>query len=527
MIEKKTQRSRRFTWSAVAVVMVFFSLVSISVPSAFAQQSDAQTQELNHYFQILESVYQFIVQNYVDEVDAKKLYEGAMKGMLDSLGDPYSAFLDEKTWEYLNDSTVVGKYGGIGLSIQKQALPEGSPSDAPAYIEVFSVFDGTPGSRAGFKPGDLIVKIEGESTAPLSVDEAKNRLRGDPGTKVNISVRRGEAEFDLAIVRAVVEMPVVSSALIPTAKGNIAYLRIIEFSPLTYPRVKDALKTFDAAGYRGMIVDLRSNPGGLLNSATQIADLFLDSGVIVSTKGRSPYENTVISAQSGVSVPRDKPVVVLINKGSASAAEILAGALKDTKRAWLVGENSYGKGSVQQIIPVDDTGFKLTMARYYTPSDENIDKTGIPPDQVSPDLYLDDAGTLAFQKLVTSGRIEAWAKAHPKATVAERNDFARVLFADYPKLPETLLRRLVRDELVKTENPPVYDLEFDTQLLDAIAALDAPDFAAKLATVKTVKELVAAKKAAEAVKAASPVAPAAAGGAAATPATPATPGSGK
>lgn len=495
---QKEPRSRRFTWSAVAIVMVFLSAVSISVPSAFAQQTDAQAQELNHYFQILESVYQFIVQNYVDEVEAKKVYEGAMKGMLDALGDPYSAYLDQETWDYLNDRTVVGKYGGIGLSIQKQALPADSPSDAPAYIEVFSVFDGTPGSKAGFRPGDLIVKIEGESTAPLSVDEAKNRLRGDPGTKVNITVRRGEAEFELPVVRAIVEMPVVSSALIPSPKGNIAYLRIIEFSPLTYPRVKDALKTFDAAGYRGMIVDLRSNPGGLLNSATQIADLFLDSGVIVSTKGRSPYENAVISAQAGVSVPRDKPVVVLINKGSASAAEILAGALKDTKRAWLVGENSYGKGSVQQIIPVDDTGFKLTMARYYTPSDENIDKTGIPPDQVSPDLFLDEEGTLSFQKLVTSGRIEAWAKAHPKATVAERNDFAHSLFADYPKLPESLLRRLARDELVKTEIPPVYDLEFDTQLLDAIAAFDAPDFAARLATVKTVKELVEAKKAAEA-----------------------------
>ena len=501
MIEKKEKQARRFTWSAVAIVMVFLSAVSISAPSAFAQQKDAADGEMNHYFQILESVYQFIVQNYVDEVEAKKLYEGAMKGMLDALGDPYSTYLDAATWEYLNDRTVVGKYGGIGLSIQKQALPEGSPSDAPAYIEVFSVFDGTPGAKAGFKPGDLIVKIEGESTAPLSVDEAKNRLRGDPGTKVNITVRRGVTEFDLSIVRAIVEMPVVSSAIIPTAKGNIAYLRIMEFSPLTYPRVKDAIKAFDAAGYRGLILDLRSNPGGLLNSATQIADLFLDSGVIVSTKGRSAYENAVISAQPGVSVPKDRPVVVLINKGSASAAEILAGALKDSHRAWLVGENSYGKGSVQQIIPLDDTGFKLTMARYYTPSDENIDKTGIPPDQVSPDLYLDEAGTLAFQKLVNSSRIEAWAKAHPSATVAERNDFARLLFADYPALPESLLRRLVRDELVKTENAPVYDLEFDTQLLDAIAAIDAPDFAAKLAKAKTVKELVEAKRAAEAAAA--------------------------
>jgi carboxyl-terminal processing protease len=501
MISNKSTRSRRFAWSAVVAAMILFSAISVSVPGAFAQQADSQAQDSKHYFQILESVFQFIEQNYVDEVTAKKLYEGAMKGMLDALGDPYSTFLDEATWNYLNDTTVVGKFGGIGLSIAKQALPANSPSDTPSYVEIFSVFDGTPGSKAGFRPGDLIIKIEGESTAPLSIDEAKNRLRGEPGTKVNLTVRRGEAEFDLAIIRAIIEIPTVKSGLIPTAKGNIAYLRIIEFSPATYARVKDAIKTFDAAGYRAMIVDLRNNPGGLLNSATQIADLFLDSGTIVSTKGRSPYENTVISAQAGLAVGKDKPIVVLINKGSASAAEILAGALKDTKRAWLVGENSYGKGSVQQIIPVDDTGFKLTMARYYTPSDENIDKTGIPPDLLSKDLVLDEAGTLALQKLADAASIEAWAKAHPKASVAERNAFAHGLAATYPALPEALLRRLVRDELARTETPPAYDLEFDTQLLDAIQAIDAPDFAAKLATAKTVKELVAAKKAAEAAAA--------------------------
>ncbi len=508
---------RRLAWGAIAFAMVLFSAVSISVPGAFAQGQDPKVQELRRYFQTIESAYQFIIQNYVDEVDAKKLYEGAMKGMLDALGDPYSLFLDEKTWNYLNDTTIVGQFGGIGISIAKQAIPASAPADTPSYVEVFSVFDGTPGYKAGFMPGDLITKIAGETTAPLLIDEVMKKIRGEPGTKVTLSIRRGISNFDITVTRAIIEIPTVKSGLIPTGPGNVAYLRIMEFSPQTYGRVKDALKTFDQAGYRAMILDLRSNPGGLLNSAVQIADLFLDSGVIVSTKGRSSYENVVSSARADLSVGKDKTIVILINKGSASAAEILAGALKDNKRAYLVGENSYGKGSVQQIIPVDDTGFKLTMARYYTPSDENIDKTGIPADLESKDLSLNEAETLDLQKLANAASIEVWVKDHASATVAERNGFAASLMPTYPALKESLLRRLVRDELTrKNPSQPAFDLEFDTMLADALKAIDFPDYTARLQAAKTVKELVSAKRAAAAL--ASP-------GSAASPGAAASPGS--
>jgi carboxyl-terminal processing protease len=509
MMKKNGTPSRRIAWSAVAAVMLILSAVSVSVPGAFAQQADPQAQQMKHYFQVLESVYQFVAQNYVDPADVKKLYEGAMKGMLEALGDPYSVYLDDATWKYLNDNTLVGKFGGIGVSIAKQTIPASAPADTPSYVEVFSVFDGTPGAKAGIKPGDLIVKIEGETTAPLTIDDVQSRIRGDPGTKVNLTLRRGQAEFDITVIRAVIEIPTVKSGLIPTPKGNIAYLRIIEFSPSTFGRVNDAIKSFNAAGYRAMVLDLRSNPGGLLESATNIANLFLDTGVIVSTKGRNPYENMTYTAKPSIAVPKDKPVVVLINKGSASAAEILAGALKDSKRAYLVGENSYGKGSVQQIVPVEDTGFKLTMARYYTPSDENIDKTGIPPDLVSKEPDLDEAATLALQKIADTAAIETWAKGHSNATVAERNAFAKQLNAAYPAISETLLRMLVRDELARTDNPPAYDLEFDTVLKDAMAVIDSPDYAARLAATKTVKELVEAKKAAALSSAAGAALPAA------------------
>jgi carboxyl-terminal processing protease len=509
MMKNTPPAKRRFAWSAVAAAMVLVSAISVSVPRAFAQGTDPQTQEMSRYYQLIEGAFQYVFKNYVDDVDAKKLYEGAMKGMLEALGDPYSLYLDEATLNYLNDRTIVGQFGGVGVSIAKQAISPKAAPDTPSYVEIFSVFDGTPGYKAGFRPGDLILKVEDESTAPLTIDEVQSKIRGEPGSKVRLTIRRGEAEFEVSLVRAVIEIPTVTSGLIPSQAGNIAYLRVMEFSPQTYSRVRDALKTFDASGYRAMIIDLRSNPGGLLQSAVQIADLFLDTGTIVSTKGRNPYENEIIKAKADLPISKDKPVVVLVNKGSASASEILAGALKDNRRALLVGENTYGKGSVQQVIPVGDTGIKLTMARYYTPSDENIDKTGIPVDLESKELVLDEAQSLELQKLADSEAIATWAKQNPKANVEERKAFAHKLAGSYPSLPESLLSRFVRDELIATEvSKPAYDLEFDTALVAAIKLIDAPDFQARLQSAKTVKELVEAKKAAAA---AAPAAAAASG----------------
>lgn len=491
---------RRFAWGAVTALLLLVSAIGFSAPAAFAEGSDPQAAEAQRYFQIFENVYQFILQNYVDEVEAKKLYEGAMKGMFESLGDPYSVFLDEAMMSDMNDTTE-GKFGGIGLYISKQAGDPKAGEDAPRYIEIVSPIEDTPGWRAGFKPGDLIVKIEGESTAPLSTDEAQSRLRGEAGKDITVTVRRGVAEFDITVTRAVIEIPTVKSALIPTKAGNAAYLRIIEFTPQTLPRVQEAIKGFDAAGYTSLIVDVRSNPGGLLDSVVRIADLFLDGGVIVSTKGRNPLENSVRRAKPDLAVPKDRPMVLLLNRGSASASEILAGALKDQKRAFLVGENSYGKGSVQVPYPIDGTGFKLTLARYYTPSDENIDKTGIPPDLVAAEPELSEAETAALVKLFEGDEIGAFAKKKPQASQAEREAFAKSLAAKGYALPERLLKRLVRDEFQKTSLAPVYDLEYDAALQAALAALADPAFAKRLSEAPSVKDLVEAKKAEEAQKA--------------------------
>lgn len=488
----KRNLRERMTWGFVGAAMIFISAISLAVPTAAAQSTDQKSADTRQYFQVFENVYQFILKNYVDEVDAKELYQGAMKGMFEALGDPYSVFLDDAMMSDMTDVTE-GVFGGIGLYISKQIPDPSLPEDVPRFIEVVSPIEDTPGWRAGFKPGDLIVEINGESTAPLSTDEAQAKIRGEAGSEVSFKIRRGEKlEFALTVKRAIIEIPTVRKALIPTGKGSVAYLRIIDFTPQTFPRVQEALKEFDDSGYRAMIVDVRSNPGGLLQSVIQIADLFLDRGVIVSTKGRSPFENSVNRAKPDLGVPADKPVIVLINRGSASASEILAGALKDNKRALLIGEKSYGKGSVQQVFPLDGNGFKLTMARYYTPSDWNIDKTGIMPDIEAKEPDISDAEAAEIERLFTSGRITAFVKEKPQATTAEREEFAQSLVAEGYGLPVRLLSRLVKDELSRTSIAPTYDLEFDVALVKALDTIDRPDYSSLLAEAKTIKELAAA-----------------------------------
>lgn len=499
--DSKKPEGHRIAWGVAAVVMVLISAFSVAAPRAFAQQGDQTSAEARRYAEILQNTFNFILQDYVDAPDPKKLYEGAMKGLFESLGDPYSVFLDEAMLSDMTDVTS-GEFGGVGLYIAKQAKDPTQPANQPLYIEVVSPIEDTPGFKYGIKPGDLITKIDGESTAPLTVEEAQKHIRGPEGSTVVLTIRRGSAaEFDASLVRARIEIPTVKSALIPTPKGNVAYLRIIEFTAATKARVDDAIKAFNKEGYRAMIVDVRNDPGGLLQAVIGVASDFLDSGVIVSTKSRNAFENSVAQASGQAIVPKDIPVVLLINRGSASASEILAGALKDNKRAYLVGENSYGKGSVQQVFPIDSTGFKLTTARYYTPSDENIDKTGIPPDLVAKEPELTQAQTETLGKLLESGKIAAFAKANPKATVTERDSFASSLAASFP-LPLTILEQLVGNELDLQGPAPVYDLEFDTALKAALNVIDRPDYAQLLAKAKTVKEEVEAKRTAEAQKAA-------------------------
>jgi len=486
MIRKRRSGGRAAVASAAAAVVFLLALV-VGAPALIAQEG-------NQYYSVMESVFSFIMDNYVDEGDPEVLYQGALKGMFESLNDPYSVFLSEAMMSDLTDTTS-GKFGGVGLYISKQERDPRFP-DKERFIEIVSPIEDTPGWKAGLMPGDLIVEIEKESTAPLSSDDAVKRLRGEPNTPVNITVMRGNAVFPATLTRAIIEIPTVKKGMMPDGTG---YLRIIEFTPQTYSRVREAITSFTAANAKAVVIDLRNNPGGLLSSVVQIADLFLTEGPIVSTKSRNVEENYGYSAKPDLVLPKEIPLVVLINRGSASASEILAGALKDQKRAYLVGETTYGKGSVQQIYPLGKTGFKMTMSRYYTPSDANIDKTGIPPDLEVKSPKLSDAQVKQVEELLVSGKIKDWAEKREQATKAEIKAFVASLklkdFGGY----EYLVERMVKDELNRKHFAPVYDLDYDETLRTAIG-LFAPDkdLKALIGAAKTVRQYQDEKAAAEA-----------------------------
>jgi len=459
-----------------------FSCAAIPRVMAQGQESPAVERDSDRYAGIIRRVLDFIQRHYVDEVDPQVLYEGAMNGMFSSLGDPYSVYMPESEMSDLNDTTQ-GNFGGVGLYISKPVNPRSDGK--PNYLEVASPIEDTPGWRSGINPGDLIIEIEGESTANLTSDECVSRLRGRPGTDVHLLIRRGEkVEFPVTLERAIIEVPTAKSAMI----GRTGYLKLMTFTPMTEIRAREAIQSFQKAGYDSLILDLRNNYGGLLNSAVKICQLFLDGGVVVSTKSRIPSENYEYNATGKALVKKDIPLVVLINRGSASASEIVAGALKDQGRAYLVGEKSFGKGSVQQVFPLEGAGFKITVARYYTPSDVNIDKIGIPPDREVkfPEFTKDEEDI--FNALMNANRITSFVGEHPNASIPEIDAFSRELQRDYP-LDLSLIQRLIRNEQNRTHIAPIYDLEYDVQLQAAIQILTDGSYPVLMQNTKTLKQL--------------------------------------
>jgi carboxyl-terminal processing protease len=481
------QRKIPISWIWIASTILLCAVfVFASVPGLLAQTRDSgtqvsgqaeNTQKNRRYTAVIQQVFDFIQRHYVEEVDSRVIFEGAMTGIFNSLGDPYSVFLSESDMRDLNDTTQ-GSFGGVGLYIHKLT------GETP-YIEVASPIEDTPGWQAGINPGDLIIEINGESTDKLSIDDVLARLRGAPGVVINLLIRRGEKlEFPVNLTRAIIEVPTAKYAMI----GNIGYLKLLTFTPMTADRAVDAINEFKRKNYQGLILDLRNNYGGLLNSAVDISSLFLDGGVVVSTKSRIAAENQVFNARRSALISPNIPIVVLINKGSASASEIVAGALKDRGRAYLVGEKTFGKGSVQQVYPLDTAGFKMTTARYYTPSDVNIDKIGIPPDRLIkfPEFTDDDADHLS--DLIKDNKIPAYIKSNPQASSAQIENFAKTLANEY-SLDLSLLKRLIRNEQNRTTIAPVYDLEYDIQLQEAVNILNRENFRSLMQTTKTLKTL--------------------------------------
>jgi carboxyl-terminal processing protease len=346
-----------------AAVMTAFLLCAPL--AAAAQSSNTETyQQLNLFGDVFDKVRS----DYVEPVTDEKLVEAAIDGMLTSL-DPHSSYLNAKAFEDMQVQTK-GEFGGLGIEV---TMDQG-------VVKVVSPIDDTPAFKAGIQPGDYIVQIDGKPVLGLSLAEAVEKMRGPVNSPIKLTVKRGTQDpFDVDIKRAVIKIQSVRSHL----EGNVGYIRITSFSEQTEIGLESALQKLrkESGGKLvGLVVDLRNNPGGLLDQAVAVSDAFLDKGEIVSTRGRKADSGQRFNAKAG-DLADGLPLVVLINGGSASASEIVAGALQDHHRAILLGTKSFGKGSVQTIIPIPGHGaIRLTTARYYTPSGRSIQATGIVPD---------------------------------------------------------------------------------------------------------------------------------------------------
>ena len=355
----------RHTLAVVATVMMIGA-------GSIAACAPARAQDDREVYRLLElfgDALAKIRSNYVEEVDDKALIEAGINGMLQSL-DPHSSFLSPERVKEM-EVDIRGEFGGLGIEVTMES----------GFVKVVTPIDDTPASEAGMQPGDLISHIDGEPVLGLSLTEAVKKMRGAVGTDIKLTVlREGEAEpFDVTITRAVIRVRSVRAR----AEGQVAYIRITSFNEQTTTglrRSMDDLKAEIGDGLEGVVLDLRNNPGGLLDQAINVSDAFLDQGEIVSTRARGTEEIERYTAKPG-DIAKGLPVVVLINGGSASASEIVAGALKDHKRAILMGTRSFGKGSVQSIIQLQGGNrLKLTTSRYYTPSGRSIQALGVSPD---------------------------------------------------------------------------------------------------------------------------------------------------
>jgi len=317
-------------------------------------------------------IFSKIKDDYVESINDKKLLENAIRGMLQGL-DPHSAYLDKEAYRELQEGTS-GKFGGLGIEVGYE----------DGFVKVISPIDDTPAQRAGVKAGDLIIKLDGKSVKGISLMEAVKMMRGKPGSEIVLTILREgkEKPFNLTVVRDVITVKNIKTE---TIEPGFMYIRISNFQIHTVDNMRKSLKKLkneNTDNLKGLVLDLRNNPGGLLNAAVGVSDLFLNNGLIVYTEGRIKDSKLKFTAKP-TEVFKNIPIVVLVNGGSASASEIVAGALQDHKRAIIMGERTFGKGSVQTILPMsDETALKLTTARYYTPSGRSIQASGIEPDMI-------------------------------------------------------------------------------------------------------------------------------------------------
>ncbi|MFG1416176.1 S41 family peptidase [Xanthobacter sp. V0B-10] len=396
------RRTSLFLFGVAAGALV--AVAAVQPRAILGTAAEAASSDTYRQLNLFGDVFERVRSDYVEKPEDSKLIESAINGMLQSL-DPHSSYMDAKNHRDMQVQTK-GEFGGLGIEVTME----------DGLVKVVAPMEDTPAAKAGVLAGDLITKLNGDAVQGLSLNEAVDKMRGAVGTPITLTiVRKGvDKPLDLKVTRDTIKIKVVRSRV---ENGDIAYIRVNSFNEQTYDGLKKAVDDLTAEigpdKIKGYIIDLRNNPGGLLDQAIAVSDAFLDRGEIVSTRGRNPEETQRFNARGG-DLTKGKPVIVLVNGGSASASEIVAGALQDQKRATVLGSRTFGKGSVQTIIPLGQNGaLRLTTARYYTPSGRSIQAKGIEPDIVLVQDMPDDVKA----KLGASGdptRGEASLKGHLK-----------------------------------------------------------------------------------------------------------------
>ena len=463
----------------VALILCFsFSLLAQSSSESNIQQigeknSDGKpTFSLNSMVYSLKNLYSYLDTNFLYDIDNEEMQYELVEAMVNSLGDRFSYFIRPESAQQFDENTK-GEYVGIGTYLTK-ANPAYKDYEKPeSYMVIItSPFPGGPADRAGLKAKDMISAVNGEAIDDLNATEASKLIRGKEGEPITLTVHRGDSVFDITLIPEVVITP---TSEVQMLDGNIGYIRILQFSQTTFETIYNDVKKIFEDGATSLIIDLRNNGGGVVDSALSIANMFVSDGTLLTIgyKQGSPNQNTVYKATNFLAVPESVPIVLLINGGTASASEILAAALKENGRATLVGSKSFGKGIMQHVIPYLDGFLNITVAHYYTPNGNDIHEIGIIPDYIVEDEDYTDDELASYADFVKNNKTKEWIEKYPD--YSKENIEAFALDNEDSGVPYSLLCLLMRNEYIYAldyDKRPVADPIFDLQLKKAIEVIN-------------------------------------------------------
>jgi len=439
-------------------------------PQEITQSAGATTvsndRKIEENMSKLTRLYKYLEQNYLWEIDHDKTYEAMAEALFNSLGDKYTYFVKAENTDIYTES-MMGKYGGLGFYFSKTYKEYQEEKDlSTIYCVLSQVFPNTPASRCGLQAGDLITAIDGENTAELSANDCSSKMKGDVGTSVTLTILRNGSTFDVTMTREKITVPSVVSEML---ENNIGYLQILQFYDATAADISKAITDLMNNGMRGLIIDLRNNPGGDVSAAITIADMFISDSDLLTIKYKHPEKNNTYRADLGVKVPTRIRVAILINGNSASSSEIFSSAMRDNGRAVLVGTKTYGKGIMQAVSSFGDAEISVTVASFVPPSGEEIHKKGVEPDILVPNPVVKEEEMEAYMELVSGNLIKDYVAANPQYTRENVLNFIR-------ENPDTgvsdeivclLVRNVYLSKMIYADQPKV-DTWFDPQVAAAL-----------------------------------------------------------